>query len=557
MSQARKKDFKKALTLEDGRRKRNEAAVQIRKNKRQESLRKRRMMARSRPASAGAAASKDAAGGLTALADSSASNPASVEQLATYRAACMSEDPVQQYNGTRQVRRLLSRERNPPVNEVIASGLLPRFLSFLTRQDQPKLQFEAAWALTNVASTEHTAVVVDLGVVPYLVQLLRSANPDVREQSLWCLGNIAGDGPAYRDMILRTPDALANLLLNITHAANLSMTRNATWTLSNFCRGKPQPALELVRPAAPVVAQLLKHTDAEVLTDACWSLSYISDGANSRIQAVIETGCVPTLVGLLQHPEHAVSTPALRCIGNIVSGDDSQTQAVIDAGALPVLVQLMNSGRRNLRKESCWTMSNIAAGTPAQMATLLSTPGFIEALFNNMNNGEWSIRKEATWAVSNLTTSGTDAQIRGLAQCGAIEALCGMLAYSDAKILLVAMDSLAAILRVGEQDGHMQYVDKVEELEGLDRIEDLQDHEDDEVYNKAAELVRSFFDAEGEEDDAMQQEGVDTGGVTTFAFGIGAPGGDVSEAAVNPFGGAADPFGAAAAAVNPFALTAQ
>lgn len=108
-------------------------------------------------------------------------------------------------------------------------------------------------------------------------------------------------------------------------------------------------------PALPILRQLINSTDEEVLTDACWALSYLSDGSNDKIQAVIDAGVCPRLVELLQwvsrlcticsqsfslvhiclinviiglfrHPSPSVLIPALRTVGNIVTGDDMQTQ---------------------------------------------------------------------------------------------------------------------------------------------------------------------------------------------------------------------------------------
>ena len=88
----------------------------------------------------------------------------------------------------KDLRRLLSVERNPPVDLIINAGALPYFVAFLTNNEYPMLQFEAAWALTNIASTSRTKDLANCeNAVRSLVKLLYSPSANVRDQAIWFL----------------------------------------------------------------------------------------------------------------------------------------------------------------------------------------------------------------------------------------------------------------------------------------------------------------------------------------------------------------------------------
>lgn len=512
--------LKKTIDADESRRKREEATVEIRKMSRQDQFAKRRA---TKPNEHVAVSPQGS--GL----DRNQRNQEILEKLRALPQlvqGVMSDDTARQIECVTHFRKLLSIERNPPIQEVIDSGVVHRLVHFLTFAQTPILQFEAAWALTNIASgtSKHTKVVMDFGAVRIFVQLLKSPNEDVREQAVWALGNIAGDSAACRDSVLKQ-GALEPLLALCEPNAKITMQRNATWTLSNFCRGKPQPPFELVAPALQRLAQLIYSKDDEVLTDACWALSYLSDDTgpqNTKIQAVIQSGVARRLVELLMHKSPNVKTPALRTVGNIVTGDDLQTQVIMNCSVLPCLLALLANPKKGIRKEACWTISNITAGNPDQIAAVIDA-NIIPPLVEILKQEEFDIQKEAAWGISNATSGGRDDQIRHLVAQGVIKPLCDLFICQDAKIVMVAMEGIENILRVGETDraqnnGNNVYADFVEECAGLDSLEQLQRHENEEIYMKAAKIIRTYFESEEETEQqnlAPQQQGDGS----QFAFG--------------------------------------
>jgi importin subunit alpha-6/7 len=342
-----------------------------------------------------------------------------------------------------KIRKLVSPD-NAQAQQVLALNIMDRFVHFLT-SESAKLQFESAWVLTNIASgsSAETRAVVDAGAVPRLVALMRSPHKNVREQAIWALSNIAGDCPVNRDLIL-SHGAMPLLLDCFGDSSQESLVRIATHALSNLCRGKPQPSLDVVQSALGVLGSLIRGDDAEVLSDACWALSHLSDG---KVDAVLDAGVLPRVIQLLDHKESNVQAPALRCIGNIVTGNEQQTQRVVDANALVHLAMLLKSPAHSICKEACWAISNITAGNQTQIQAVIDS-GVVPTLVSMLRTSPLDVKKEACWALSNATSKGSQTQIDFLVQCDMVPPLLDIVGVpGDNKIISVAVEGLENTLR--------------------------------------------------------------------------------------------------------------
>lgn len=531
--------FKEGISIEDNRRKREDQRLSLRKQDRRAQLTKRRMGLDKKtvPKSENVTATE---GKDQVHEQHDLEVLRRLKDLPTIVAGIDSNNRQVQYEKTMQVRKMLSIELNPPIQHIIDAGIVPKLVGFLRCADNPGLQFEASWALTNIASgtAEHTREVIQNGAVPIFISLLTSPSDDVREQAVWALGNIAGDSTECRNLVLHS-GILEPLLHLFDQNSKITLLRNATWTLSNLCRGKPQVPFEPIKATLPVLSKLLFSTDHDVLTDACWAFSYISDDTgpeNEKISAVIQCGAVPQLISLLGHRNNNVKHPALRTIGNIVTGDDNQTQEVLNCNALTKLLTLLSNDKKAIRKEACWTISNITAGSVEQIEAVIKNKLF-EPVIQLMQRGEFDVKKEAAWAVSNATSGGSVEQIRYLVTLDIIPSLCNLLTLNNLKVIQVALEGLENILKLGENDkvhtqGKNLYAIKVEECGGLDQLENLQTVEmiGDEVYERLITIVRKYFG--GDQDDAYVREPNVDRETDTFQFGT-----EAGTMATEDFGG--------------------
>jgi hypothetical protein len=408
----------------------------------------------------------------------------------------------------------------------IGQAAVPHLVKLLDRTDEPALQLEAAWALSNIASSvsDHVRWVVEAGAVPIFIRLMSSPNTDVAAQSVWGLGNISGDVTVeFRDTVWRYGGFPALLQFGERDDLSLEATRNLIWAISNMTRNKPAPDFALVAPAIPFLLKLwskpMVAADEDAVANICWTFNFIGDGSEEGLQAVMDSGIVPRIIELISNHRCAkVVSPALRVVGNLTAGTNEQTQYAVEnnfistvspflEGARFASMRLLDPNLRvTIRKESVWALSNIAADTVPHIQALIDAdviPKVVSLLHAEENV---LICTEAAWVLANIASSGSNQQKRYLMDQKPVEALCKFFKMAtEPKHFKVVLEAFEHLLKFGEEESCLKEIRKPINTSGCtEHMKKMTSHSVVSIAQGFKTLLEKYWNGHEEEDNPLE-----------------------------------------------------
>jgi hypothetical protein len=314
-----------------------------------------------------------------------------------------------------------------------------------TSIQQPQLQFEAAWCLTNLLSGESEVVMICLDCNVYQALICALKNMDYShiglvEQVIWALGNICASGGNFRDMVVNDREndfIIGDICKPIFHSNSvLSIIRTSVWTLSTFCCTYPNPPShpERLIDLVKIFTYLIANTsDKLILTDASKCIRdilYVC-GEEAWKRIVKETNQFINITSRFikntcdrlnsddDNEDYTLSLELATIIMDIyteivVLGNYETNEILESDEIMSSLYSFLLQGNTNLKYHACILITTILSSGETFHIKKIFDSGIINLLAhtanpehsNSRSNLDLKIRMESVWALCNIVISG-------------------------------------------------------------------------------------------------------------------------------------------------------
>jgi hypothetical protein len=277
----------------------------------------------------------------------------------------------------------------PNISELIEQKVHLKLLQII---ESPHMTKECLDCFINITSFYESLEFINSGLVETLLELL-SASKEISNLAIWVLGNLAGESFESRSLCLEK--GVLNKVLPFVHVSECC--ENATWVVSNFCKGKSQLDDQVF---IWIVREMMKVIQEKNLECKACALEVIYFCTLKRENVLIDEKDLKVIVELTENCDK-IGVKALRIIGNLVITTNDLQSELIKNGLFSILEGFFRFGGFDGQKEALMILSNFCVGIKENLCILLSHDVIKVALeFLLSDNDE--LKSEAVWISRNL-----------------------------------------------------------------------------------------------------------------------------------------------------------
>lgn len=425
-----------------------------------------------------------------------------------------SKEIEQKFTGLVGLRRLLTKE-NPPIQLILDMNVLPSIIELLDNSPV-EFQYEALWCLINISAGTEVNVnkIKSLGGIDKIVSLLDNEFNEIKELAIWNLDNFCYDSSKICMYFIHKK--LLNKIITILSVnSNEKITMRSISLIKILLKNLNKKKIKIsdyssdfnrIINIVSTIIMSIKYNqenpeNRELYYNCLYILSFLTNYKYCR-DSILVNGVLPYITKLVRECNEEndlfLVLGGIKIIGNIISGNANQTQKALDCNIFDLLKALMFHKNKRIKKEVNWIISNLAAGTEKNITELIDN-GFFPLLCQIFHSEEKEIKIEAIWSLCNFSQIKNTDYIKILLNQGLLGIICECLKNDDCRIIAIAIESLYNLLEYGKNsstDGENLISLELEKMGMLDYLESLQYHPNEKIYEKALKMIETFFPIE-------------------------------------------------------------
>ena len=434
-----------------------------------------------------------------------------IEDLKEILPSFNSNDIEKKYTGLVGLRKLLCLE-DFPVPVLVELNVIPSIIQLL---DNSPVEFiyESLWCLINIMAFEdQSAKIKYLGGVDKIIDLLDHPLDEIKDLALWNIESLSYDSNKLRNYFVHKK--ILNKIITILSAENeQNIIMHCTSIIKSIIKNYKESNIKsqaYLNRLINIISKILMDTKydentpeiRELFFNSIYIISYLSETNIDCRDSLIINGILPYLIELLRHNNNEKNLflilGCLKILGNIISGNANQTQKILDYNIYDILKELMFHNNKRIKKEANWIISNIASGTQRNIMDLIDN-GFFPLIYKIFKNEDKDIRVEAIWTLCNFTQINKDEYLQILLKQGLLEIISECLKSQDPKDIAISLEALTNLLEYGQKNslnGNNLIAFELEKIGLFPVLENLQYHPIEMIYEKVLKTLETFFSTE-------------------------------------------------------------